>query len=182
MRLSDILTNGSGEDDWQNVEAAKDFEPLPAGKYICHIVQSKLETVGKNATPSYTLTFKVIEGDYLGRKIWHNIWLTEGAKPKAKRDLQKLGFTSFAQCELPIPKFIRCECKLVVHRDDNGNERNKLKTFDVIGIDKPEDDPFAPGAVASSPTEPAPTLPAEAATLPLQTQATEGSNQNAIPF
>jgi len=64
--------------------------------------------------------------------------------PQAKRDLAKLSITTPAQMELPIPPGIRCNVTTVVRRDDDGIERNRVKTFDVIGIDTPKADPFAP--------------------------------------
>ena len=48
------------------------------------------------------------------------------------------------QLDQPIPKWIRCNVTAVVRRDDDGIERNKVQTFDAVGIDQPEADAFAP--------------------------------------
>ena len=64
--------------------------------------------------------------------------------PQTKRDLGKLGVTSLEQLENPLPRFIRCKCKLALRKDDDGNEANRLKSFEVIGIDILEVDAFAP--------------------------------------
>ena len=63
----------------------------------------------------------------------------------AKRDLGKLGVTSLDQLEQPLPSGIRCTVKLVLRRDDDGTEYNRVRRFDVVGIDEPERDAFAPG-------------------------------------
>ena len=147
MRLSDILTNGTGgfQDDWNNTVAAGDFGPLPPGEYVARITNGELKMSRSNATPGYCLTFEVIEPEqWKGRKFWHDCWLTPAALPQSKRDLQKLGVVSIEQLEAPLPRYLRCRCKLALRRDDDGNESNRLKSFEVIGIDPPEADPFAP--------------------------------------
>ena len=96
-------------------------------------------------TPSYKLTFRVLEGDYTrAASFWHDVYLTPAALPMAKRDLGKLGVTALEQLERPLPPGIRCRVKLALRRDDDGNEYNRVRTFDVVGIDPPEADAFAP--------------------------------------
>ncbi|MDZ4849420.1 MAG: hypothetical protein SGI77_08995 [Pirellulaceae bacterium] len=174
MRLSDILNNSGDKGDlnklWRETEAAGEMGPLPAGEYVTHIVGGELESSRRNETPGYKLTFKVIEGEFKGRLFWHDCWLTSAALPQTKRDLGKLGVTSLEQLEKPLPRFIRCKCKLGLRKDDDGNERNRVKTFEVIGIDAPESDTFAPAA--TPPTEPAPT-----ASTATETNATEATNE-----
>ena len=145
-KLTDILGASSGFfNNWNDVKAAGDFGPIPPGTYVCHIAKGELAKSKLKQTPCYTLTFSVIEGDFTGRLLWHEIWLTELAKPQAKRDFEKLGITDPEhQLDQPIPPGIRCRVKAVVHKDDTGNEHNKVKTFEVIGIDTPKADAFAP--------------------------------------
>jgi hypothetical protein len=77
-----------------------------------------------------------------------------------KRDLGKLGVTRLEQLERPLPQGIRCRVRLVLHADDNGAERNRVRSLEVTGIDPL--DPFAPldgtgpaGASVPSPASPA---------------------------
>ena len=145
-RLSDIL-NGSGSDfndRWNATAAADEFGPIPKGVYVCHATDGELESSRSNRTPGYKIEFTILDGTFKGRKLWHDCWLTPAALPQAKRDLAKLGITTPEQMELPLPKWIRCNVTAVVRRDDDGIERNRVKTFDVVGIDKPEPDAFAP--------------------------------------
>lgn len=148
MRLSDILHNAGNADDlkqlWNNTEAAGELAPLPAGEYTAHIVGGSLESSRTNATPGYKLTFRVCEGPLEGRQFWHDCWLTPAALPQSKRDLGKLGVTSLEQLEQPLPRGIRCRVKLALRRDDDGNERNRVRAFEIVGIDEPERDAFAP--------------------------------------
>ena len=153
-KLTDILGASSGFfNDWNNVKAAGDFGPLPPGTYVCHISKGELATSRRKLTPCYTVTFSVIEGEFVGRLLWHEIWLTDAAKPQAKRDFEKLGINDpERQLEQPIPPGIRCRVRAVIHKDDLGNEHNKVKSFEVVGIDKPEADPFAPQGTGESST------------------------------
>jgi hypothetical protein len=149
-RLSDILANGqSGKlrEDWNRTEAAADFAPLPPGTYTARVLSGELFNA-KSGTPGYKLTFRVLEGEHAGRQFWHDLWLTLAALPMSKRDLGKLGVTSIEQLERPLPAGIRCTVKLVLRRDDDGAEHNRVRGFDVIAIDEdPAADPdFAPDA------------------------------------
>ncbi len=137
---------------WQQTEAAADFVPLPAGQYNARILRGELSESKTNSTPGYRLTFQVTEGEYQGRQFWHNIWLTQNALPMAKRDLGKIGVTSLEQLERPLPQGIRCRVNLTVRRDDNGCEFNRVRSFEVLGIDPPEVNPFAPIGAPVAPT------------------------------
>ena len=145
-RLSDILRDGAGNFNktWNATAAADDFGPVPRGVYICHVTKGELESSRSNHTPGYKLEFTIMEGHFKGRKLWTDLWLTPAALPQSKRDLTKLGIKSPEQLEQPLPRWIRCKVTAVVHKGDHEIERNKVQCFDVIGIEKPEPDPFAP--------------------------------------
>jgi hypothetical protein len=158
-KLSDILDNSDGDrlrQAWNKTEAAEDFGPLPSGEYVARIIAGELFTSRTNGTPGYKLTFGVLEGDFADRQFWHDIWLTPAALPMAKRDLGKLSVANLDQLEKPLPPGIRCCVKLALRRNDNGNEFNKVRRFDVIGIDEPERNAFAPdnGDAEDSANEP----------------------------
>jgi hypothetical protein len=145
--LSDILRQGDREDlsqAWGKTQAAEDFAPLPVGEYIARIVGAELFNTPKKGTAGYKLTFRVLEGEYQNRQFWHDVWLTPASLPMAKRDLGKIGVKSLEQLEKPLPRGIRCRVKLVLRKDDEGTEFNHVRMYEVIGIDPPETDAFAP--------------------------------------
>jgi len=145
--LSDILHEGDRRSlarAWGETQAAEDFAPLPTGEYVARIVGGELFTSKTKGTAGYKLAFRVLEGDHQGRQFWHDVWLTPAALPMAKRDLAKLGVTTLEQLEQPLPSGIRCKVKVVLRRDDDGAEYNRVKHFEVVGIDPPEVDAFAP--------------------------------------
>lgn len=144
--LSEILLQGDREKlatAWQSTKAAEDFAPLPAGEYVAAIEAGELFTA-KSGTAGYKLTFRVAEGEYAGRRFWCDIWLTEAAVSLAKRDLAKIGVASLDQLERPLPQGIVCAVKVVLRQDDDGSDYNRVKRFDVLRIDAPAPDPFAP--------------------------------------
>lgn len=155
--LSDILHYGERDNlsrAWGETEAAEDFAPLPSGEYVARIIGGDLFTSKNKGTAGYKLAFRVLEGDHQGRQFWHDIWLTPAALPMAKRDLAKPGVTALEQLERPLPPGIRCRVKLALRRDDDGAEFNRVRAFDVIGIDGPEDDAFAPAGDAGPSPQP----------------------------
>ena len=145
--LSDILKNGQQQklaDAWDSTNAAEDFTPLPRGDYVATIEAGELFTSKTKGTGGYKLAFRVVEGEHVGRRFWHDVWLTEAAVAMAKRDLGKIGVQSLDQLERPLPQGIVCAVKLVLRKDDDGTEFNRVKRFDLLRIDVPQPDPFAP--------------------------------------
>ena len=152
-KLSDILNTGNGrniDELWNTTTAANDFAPLPRGTYICRLNSGKLRQA-RTGTPEYVLAFKVLDGEHKGRLVWHSLYLTPAALPMTKRDLAKIGVTALEQLEHPVPKWLRCKVQVVLRRDDDGSERNRVRTFEALGIDVPEVDPFAPEPSVAAP-------------------------------
>jgi len=145
-KLSDILRNGGGwmDGNWGDIPPAPDFGcPIPPGKYIAHVKDGELFSA-RTGTAGYKLTFEIIEGEHKGRRCWYDIWLTDAAKKQAVRDLRKLGIHGKEQLEKPIPRWLRCEIRVGLQTSDQGEEQNRVRAFEVIGIDPPEPEPFAP--------------------------------------
>ncbi|MCD0459211.1 DUF669 domain-containing protein [Roseiconus lacunae] len=153
-KLSDILREQGKLDDiaaaWDSTDAAGDFDTLPKGEYVADIVKGDAIESRTNATPGYRLTFEVAEGDHVGGRFWHECWFTEAALSRTKRDLGKLGVTDLRQLEQPLPAVFRCRVKLAVRRDDDGNESNRVRLFDVLEVIRPEPDAFAPTTEANA--------------------------------
>lgn len=153
-KLTDILGNGNGDAFrrmWDSTAATSDLGPLPSGTYIARILSGEVFKAKTKGTPGYKLTLEVLEGPQKGCRFWHDLWLTQDALPRSKGELGKLGITSPDQLEKPIPKGIRCEAKVVLRRADDGAEFNAVKSFEVVGIDAPEPNPFAPAPESAGP-------------------------------
>jgi len=128
---------------WGEVEPAPEREALPPGEYTCDLICGEL-TASPRGTPCYKLTFQVVDGEYAGRKLWHDIWLTPSAIAHAKRDLGRLGITALEQLRRPVPRGIRCVLQVTRRTSDSGAVFNRVARFVVREIVQPEADPFAP--------------------------------------
>ena len=150
--LRDVLSDGGGGDHfqklWNSTEAAGELTPVPKATYACRLVSGELNSSPKKGTPGFKMTFQIIDGDFSGRKVWHNVWLTPAAMPMAKRDLARVGITTPQQMEQPVPQGIRCAVQVVVRQDDDGSVYNAVTKFEVTGRDEPVVDPFAPSEEA----------------------------------
>jgi hypothetical protein len=146
--LRDVLSDRSGGENfqklWNSTEAAGELTPVPKGVYECRLVSGELRNSPTKGTPGYKILFEITEGDYSGRKVFHDLWLTPAAMPMAKRDLARLGITTPQQLEQAVPKGIRCTVAVIVRQDDDGAVYNAVKKFEVTGRDEPVADPFAP--------------------------------------
>lgn len=151
-RLSDILLNSDRERleaAWRTTEAAADLAPLPAGEYRCRVASGELFSA-RSGTPGFKLTLEVLDGEHAGRRVWINIWLSEAALSMAKRDLAKLGIDTPEQLERPLPEGIVVSARVALRRDDGGAEHNRVTRFDVVAVEPPAVDPFAPRLEAES--------------------------------
>jgi hypothetical protein len=110
-------------------------------------------------TESYNVTFMVIDGEYAGRKMWMDLWLTDRALAMTKRDAAKLQITRPEQLDAPPPSGIIAEVRVGLRDDGNGRQFNRVIGFTIVeeapapGVFSPdpdeeddtpeEDDPFA---------------------------------------
>jgi Protein of unknown function (DUF669) len=148
-KLSDILLSSERDNLerlWSTTKPAEDLKAIPRGIYRCRIIKGEVFR-SRNGNLGYKLTLQVIEGEHAGRLLWHDVWLTHDGAKYALRDLGKLGVESFGQLENPLPEGIVVNANVVLRRGDDGTERNELKhtnPFDVVGIEPPAPEPYAP--------------------------------------
>ncbi|MBX7071956.1 MAG: DUF669 domain-containing protein [Pirellulales bacterium] len=145
----DILNGQNQHDDidaiWDSAEATPDYAPLPKGEYVARVEHGGIH-VARSGTKGYKVTFVVVEGEHAGRKLWRDHWLTRGTKDRTKGELNKLGIITAAHLRRSPPKGIICRLRVVLHRTDDGAEFNEVKSCEVLRIETPAPDPFAPPA------------------------------------
>lgn len=145
-KLSEILARGGQSglaDKWAATRPAPDFAVLPPGRYVARIARANLDN-NRKGTPRYKIEFVVVEGEFAGRRCWHDIYLTGDALEMAKRDLEKLGINDLAQLDLPLPEGMVCELDLVVRTFDDGGSFNNVRNFRLLRIEPPKANPFPP--------------------------------------
>jgi hypothetical protein len=158
-RFTDILPHNSDRENlsrlWQQTAAAEERGPLPPGEYTFRVLSGELFNSKQRSTPGYKLTLEVTKGEFEGRRVWHDFWLTAAALPMTKRDLAKIGMTNLDQLERPLPGGILVRGKLTLRRNDDGNETNRLAWFECAGVEpgdafEPQDDPRGEAAADTS--------------------------------
>ncbi len=145
-KLSDILLNSERDriaGIWASAKPAADLKPIPPGEYRCRVMEGALFN-SKGGTPGYKLTLEVREGEHAGRRLWHDVWLSEAAISLAKRDLGKIGVSSLEQLERPLPEGIIVTAKVALRRSDSGEEFNRITRFEVVAVESPAPEPYAP--------------------------------------
>ena len=148
--LSAILPGGGNAEDildtFDTTEAAEEFVPLPKGTYVAVAVEGGM-TEAKTGTKGYGITFKVMEGQHANRRLWRTWYFTRDALPYTKRDLIKFGLDGKAKFYLPFPagRFV-CKLTVALRTLDDGTTANEIKTVEVVRVQEPQRDPFAPEA------------------------------------
>lgn len=89
--VSNLRVNFSDE---EAASEARDFEPIPGGKYAVKITDYEIRksTSEKNfGKPYWALTLTVQDGKYEGRKLWTNVMLFNGALYSLSQLLKAIG-------------------------------------------------------------------------------------------
>lgn len=152
--LTGVLPGGAGGntddlfDRFDAVEAADDFAPLPKGVYVALAVGGRLDKA-RTGADCHKVEFRATEGEYAGRRLWWDKYSTADALPYTERDLAKLGIDSKAKLLRPLPADrLVCELTVVLRRGDDGSERNEIRNLEVMRVQDPPTDPFAPADAA----------------------------------
>jgi hypothetical protein len=155
-KLSDILSEGERKayfGGWNSVKAAGDYV-VPKGEYVALLTDASAHEA-KTGTKGIKLVFEIAEGEHSGRKVFHDLWLTEAAKPQTKRDLDALGITDpERQLDGPIPQGIVVTLTLTVRKDDDGIEQNRVRRIRFLRIEP--GDAFEPPDAGADQAEPFP--------------------------
>jgi len=137
-KLTDILSTSdraSLKQGWGQTPEAKGRAPVPRGDYVARVLGGRLFQSTKG-TPGYKLALEIAEGEYAGKKLWHDIWLTKAAMVMAKRDLKKLGINEPEQLDKPLPEGIVVKARIALRREDNGTSWNRIIGFDVLRVER----------------------------------------------
>lgn len=80
INIGELRVNFSAEEESSE---ARDFSPIPTGKYHVAITDVEVKQCGPNSKnpgkPFYAVTVTIQDGDHMNRKLWGNVMLFEGA-------------------------------------------------------------------------------------------------------
>ncbi|GIW83241.1 MAG: hypothetical protein KatS3mg105_5048 [Gemmatales bacterium] len=114
------------------------FDVLPAGDYLVVVIEASVKKTKEGTGEYLAITMEVIDGEYLGRRIWHNIMLVhpnEAAVQIGKRHLAELCISAGLNrltSELDLINRTALVAIKVAKRDD-GTLRNEVRSYKKIG-------------------------------------------------
>ena len=121
--------------DANQVEPSTPFEPIPAGKYLAAITDSKMKPTKSKNGEYLELTFQILEGEYRGRKLWARLNLSNPNEQTVKIARGELSAICRAvgvmqpndSTELHnLPLVITVRCK---KRQDTGEIANEVRGY-----------------------------------------------------
>lgn len=124
-----------GNFDASTVEPSTVFDPIPAGKYLAAIIDSKMKPT-KSGTGEYLeFTFQILEGEYKGRQLWARLNLNNPNQQTVKIARAELSALCRAVGVMApndstdlhnLPLVITVRCK---KRADTGEITNEVRGF-----------------------------------------------------
>jgi hypothetical protein len=117
-------------------EDDRNFEPLPAGEYVCQVIESDLEELKSGKGDALKLTIEVIEGPHANRRLWdrlnirHDNATAQSIAQRALADLcQAVGVGAIRDSEeLHYKSFV---ARIAIETDKSGQyePRNTVKRY-----------------------------------------------------
>ena len=110
-----------------SLDDVKELQPVPAGNYVCRVVEGEVKEGPKGKYISWKL--EISEGDFAGQTQYYNTSLVPEAQFKLKQFLQACNFewgkASFDTADVACSEVI----VKVVMEDYQGEPKNKVKGF-----------------------------------------------------
>lgn len=175
-QFTPFQTGGNSPDDFQDALAAFDAappaaEPLPPGKFEVDVLHGKLSRKGRKQTPCFECKLRVRDGEFAGRFLWRDFYLTEAAVARSARELAALNIRTKDDLKRGCPPGLVALAVVGLEVDEEtGERRNIVLKLSALRVESPVADVFAP----SLPQETGGQSPASEPT-------TEGGN-DATPF
>jgi len=123
--------------DMTQVPEAKN-EVLPKSTYVCTIDEGEYKLSASAGLPMWALVYVITEGEYEGRKLFHNVSFSEKALPFSKRTLARMCPEVLTADFRPqnfddydiVGRNIRVKTK--IGKDQNGEKRTEVA--EVVGL------------------------------------------------
>ena len=121
--------------DANQVEPSTPFDPIPAGKYLAAIVESKMKPTKSGNGEYLELTFQIVDGPHKGRQLWARLNLNNPNQQTVKIARAELSALCRAVGVMApndstdlhnLPMLITVRCK---KRADTGEITNEVRGF-----------------------------------------------------
>lgn len=117
--------------DFPKIRNAKDFSPLPEGKYLCQLTEI-VEATTRYGDEMWKLHFKVIKGEYTGRIIFDNMVFSKAALGRVKLICSRLGLDTSTEIDITTDLLRGCKCYISVEIQDYKDKKGYTKKRNVI--------------------------------------------------
>lgn len=135
------------------------FETLPAGDYICEVVDSEMKETRAGTGQYLQLTLKVLQGNFAGRLLWDRLNVinpNEQAQNIGRQVLSALCHAAGKPNAQDSQQLhgIPVSVKVVAKDDPQRGLQNEVKGYKSAGVSTPAmQQAPAPSAMAGSPAE-----------------------------
>lgn len=110
-----------------NLDDVKELQPVPAGNYVCRIIDGEVKDGPKGKYIKWT--FEIIEGEFAGQQQFNNTSLVPEAQFGLKRMLQACNF-EWGKASFDTADVVGSEVIVKVVMDIyEGEPKNKVKGF-----------------------------------------------------
>lgn len=146
--------------DSTGIEPTQPFTPLPPGRYDVEIEDSEIKTTKRGDGEYLQLTFTVLAGDYVGRKVWGRMNIknpSKAAEDIARRELaavcQAVGLVRVRDSSELHNRPLQIDVGIEKNKE-TGDETNRIKGYVAAeGAARPSSPPSggSPAAPAKAP-------------------------------
>lgn len=108
-------------------EVSSDFPVLPGGTYLAELDKAELVNAQSSGKPMIKVTWKVMDGEFVGRLLWDNVPLH--VPFKVKQYAEAMGVTSGSQLDTDAMKGATAVLEVIQAENDQkpGEYQNKIK-------------------------------------------------------
>lgn len=137
--------------DFNTIEDAEDFSPIPEGKYACRMAEIE-EASTKHGDEMWKLRLEVVEGPHAGRYLFDNLVFSQAAMKRVKLICSRLGIDVSGEVDLTPAMLKGRPCRVAVETEeyeDHEGRRRKRNVVPFAGYEK-----AGGGQAAQEATEP----------------------------
>ena len=124
--------------NFSDVQDTTTFSILPAGTYVCRVIDAAEKTNNKDGSSYISITIEVEEGPYTKRLIFDQLFFTEKTIARSKSVLKEFGIQCNGETDISRDMFIGSKvCVTIVIQTYQGVDRNKVtfKGYRLLNAD-----------------------------------------------
>lgn len=117
--------------DFNTIEDAEDFSPLPEGKYACRVAEVE-EARTKGGDEMWKLRLEVVEGAHAGRIIFDNLVFSAAAMKRVKLICSRLGLDVSGEVDLTPDMIKGRPCRITVETEEYEDHEGRRRKRNVV--------------------------------------------------